>query len=79
MPAGGSGTSASRRALAALIALGLGICTAVLAVAGHPPWEGPTVVSLTATHGLHQGDVIALIPLAAGAWLAWWCWTRPAG
>lgn len=73
MPDGGSGSSSSRRALAALIALGLGISTAVLAVAGHPPWEGPAVVSLTDTHGLHQGDVIALIPLAAGAWLAWWC------
>ncbi|MCU1370166.1 MAG: hypothetical protein JWO77_1360 [Ilumatobacteraceae bacterium] len=74
MPTGGSRSSTAQRLVAALVALGLGLTAAVLAVAGHPPWEGPTVLSLTETHGLHQGDVIALIPLGAGAWLAWWCW-----
>lgn len=71
--------SAGARAVAALTALGLGLVAAVMMVAGHPPWEGPTVVGLTATHGLHQGDVVALLPLAAGTGLAWWCWTRADG
>jgi len=71
-----AGPSAFARALAALTALGLGVVAAALAVAGHPPWEGPVVMGLTDTHGIHQGDVVALAPLAAGTWLAWWCWTR---
>ena len=64
------------RALAALVAFGLGAGAAILAIAGHPPWEGPTVIGITGTHGLHQGDVVALIPLAAGCALAWWCWQQ---
>lgn len=61
-------------AFAALVALGLGVVAAVMVIAGHPPWEGRTVVTLTQTHGLHIGDVVGLIPLAASAWLARWCW-----
>lgn len=72
----GGGSSTLTRALAALTAIGLGAVCAVLAVAGHPPWEGPTVVSLTDTHGLHRGDVVALVPLVLGLCLGWWCWTR---
>jgi hypothetical protein len=60
--------------LATLASLGLGLVAAVMMVAGHPPWEGSTVVSLTATHGLHRGDVVALVPVAAGLGLAAWCW-----
>ncbi|MGN6694584.1 MAG: hypothetical protein ACTHN0_10445 [Aquihabitans sp.] len=76
MPAESARSSTLARALAALTAFGLGAACAVLAIAGHPPWEGRTVVGLTATHGLHEGDVVALVPLIAGTWLAAWCWTR---
>lgn len=60
--------------LAVLTSLGLGAVAAVMMVAGHPPWEGPTVLGLTDTHGLHRGDVVALAPLAVSALLAGWCW-----
>jgi hypothetical protein len=76
VPAEPAGSSTFARALAALTAAGLGLVCAVLAIAGHPPWEGRTVIGLTATHGLHEGDVVALVPLIAGFWLATWCWTR---
>lgn len=77
MPPDPAGSSALVRAVAALTALGLGAVCAILAIAGHPPWEGPTVIGLTDTHGLHQGDVVALVPLVIGTGLAWWCWSRP--
>jgi hypothetical protein len=57
-----------------LVSLGLGGVAAVMMVAGHPPWEGATVLALTDTHGLHRGDVVALAPLLAGVGLAGWCW-----
>ncbi len=62
--------------IAALVAVGLGLLAAVMMVAGHAPWEGPQVVSLSATHGLHRGDVVALVPVVAGVGLAWWCLRR---
>ena len=58
------------------IALGLGVTSAVGMVAGHQPWDGPQVASITETHGLHVGDLLAVLPLAAGAWLARWCAQR---
>ena len=76
MPDPDSGPSLVPSLLAALAALALGAVAAVMMVAGHPPWEGRTVVALTGTHGLHRGDVVALVPLAVGAGLAAWCWTR---
>lgn len=63
--------------LAALTALGLGALAGVMMVAGHAPWEGPEVLSLSQTHGLHRGDVFALVPVAIGSALAWWCLRRP--
>lgn len=60
--------------VATLVALGLGAIGAVMIVAGHSPWEGRVAFVITETHGLHVGDVVALIPLAAGAWLARWSW-----
>jgi hypothetical protein len=74
-----SGRNRVPNLLAALTALALGGVAAVMMVAGHPPWEGRTVLSLTDTHGLHRGDVVALVPLAAGTGLAAWCWTRDRG
>ena len=63
--------------LAAVTALGLGILAGAMMVAGHAPWEGPEVLSLSSTHGIHEGDVLALVPVVVGAALAWWCLTRP--
>ena len=63
--------------IAALVAFGLGAVAAVMMIAGHPPWEGETVLVVTSTHGLHRGDVVALIPLIAGTGLGFWCLQRP--
>ena len=38
-----------------LLALGT-----LAAIAGHHPWDGPVLASLTATHGLHLGDLPAV-------------------
>ncbi|MCB1038956.1 MAG: hypothetical protein KDA94_05425, partial [Acidimicrobiales bacterium] len=62
--------------VAAAVAAALGIVAAVMLVAGHQPWDGPEVVALTGSHGLHAGDVVAVVPLVAGAWLAAWCLRR---
>jgi hypothetical protein len=65
--------------LAALGALGLGALAAVLMVAGHQPWDGPQVAAVTATHGVHVGDALAIGPLAGGVALARWCRRRGRG
>lgn len=74
---GAEPSSTWSRYLAALVALGLGGLAAVMLVAGHHPWDGPEVKGLTQTHGIHQGDVLAIVPVLAGIGLAWWCATRP--
>lgn len=71
-PAGRRGLQSTAE-LAALAALGLGALAAVMMVAGHQPWDGPQVAAVTATHGLHVGDVLAIVPLAVGVALARWC------
>jgi hypothetical protein len=70
---------AAGRALAAVTAFGLGVLAAAMMVAGHAPWEGPQVLTLSATHGIHRGDALALVPVLIGAALAGWCWTRRDG
>lgn len=52
------------------------VVVAAVALAGawvvvHHPLEGPVLVSLTANHGVHDSDALAIIPLAC----AWW-WVR---
>lgn len=59
--------------LAAAVALGLGLLAALMMVAGHQPWDGPQVASFTETHGLHLGDVLAVVPALVGLALARWC------
>jgi hypothetical protein len=46
---------------------------AVALVAGHHPWDGPEVLELSETHGLHLGD----LPVLTG-WLVGtgWLWRR---
>ncbi len=74
--ASGAGSGAAR-VVAALTALGLGLLAAVMMVAGHAPWEGPQVMTLTQTHGIHKGDAFALIPVVIGTALALWCLQEP--
>jgi peptidoglycan/LPS O-acetylase OafA/YrhL len=73
------GSQGSARYLAALAAFGLGLLAAVMMIAGHPPWQGPEVVSLSETHGLHEGDALAVGPFVVGIALAWWCLRRRPG
>jgi hypothetical protein len=62
--------------VAALAAVGLGVLAAVMMVAGHAPWEGDLVITLSATHGVHQGDLLALVPVGVGLALGGWCLRR---
>ena len=50
--------------LLALVVAGVITVLAVLLIAGHGPWAGPTLVALSARHGLNVGDVPVL-----GLWL----------
>lgn len=68
--------SRSSAIVAALASLSLGLLAAAMMVGGHQPWDGPELVGLTATHGIHEGDVWAVVPLVVGAVLARWCWSQ---
>lgn len=54
--------------------MALGLAAAALMVLGHHPWDGPVVEGSVAGHGLHVGDVLALVPVATSVLLArrWW-------
>jgi hypothetical protein len=54
------------RWLFALVAAGVLSAFAVLLVTGRYLNEGPVLVTLTAGHGLHRGDVFVLTGWAAG-------------
>jgi hypothetical protein len=75
---GGVGRADGSAALAAVVSVGLGLLAGVMMVAGHAPWEGREIVSLSQDHGIHIGDALALVPVVAGALLARWC-LRSAG
>lgn len=60
-------------AFAAVTALGLGAIAAVMLVAGHHPWDGKVIAAFGGSHGLHRGDVLAVIPAVVSIGLAWWC------
>ena len=38
---------------------------------GHHQWAGPVIVDLGDDHGIHIGDFLALVPLAAAGVLTW--------
>ncbi len=59
-------THPALRWLLALVAAGVLSAFAVLLVTGQYRSEGPVLVTLTAGHGLHQGDVFVLTGWAAG-------------
>lgn len=54
-----------------LVVLGL----AFLLVAGHEEWAGPTLVALSAEHGLNEGDLPVLL-LAVVLLVLIWRWWR---
>jgi hypothetical protein len=54
-----------RHLLAAVVALAIGALT-VLALGGQSRLDGDVIVTLTARHGLHQGDLVALGVAAVG-------------
>jgi hypothetical protein len=58
------------------VALALGAVAALMLVAGHHPWDGPVVTQGFGGHGLHRGDVLAVVPAMVAPALAWWCWRR---
>lgn len=46
------------------------LACALLAYAIVGVWKiGPVLVTLTATHGVHLGDFLAVVPTAAAGWL----------
>ncbi len=59
-------THPALRWLLALVAAAVLSAFAVLLVAGQYRDEGPVLVTLTAGHGLHRGDVFVLAGWAAG-------------
>ena len=61
-----------RVVLALLTATGF----AVALVAGHHPWDGPEVLEISETHGLHLGDLPVLVAWVVGAGLGWRLWSR---
>ena len=54
-----------------IVVLGL----ALLLIAGHEEWAGPTRVSVTAEHGLNEGDV-PVLAMAVVALVLIWRWWR---
>lgn len=38
---------------------------------GHHQWAGPVLVDLGDDHGIHLGDFLALVPIAAAGALVW--------
>ena len=66
-----AGMTRVRIAIAAGTAASMGVAALII---GHYPDEGP-YVSLTATHGIHAGDVVLLV-LWAVVVGGLWRWTR---
>lgn len=59
-------------ALSAVVLAGL----TLLLLAGHGPWAGPKVISLTYNHGVNEGDIPVLIAWAVGTGCLGWLWVR---
>jgi len=65
--------------LAAFTAVALGTIAMVGFAAGNHRWDGPVMIHLAGSHGIHYVDVLGVVPLAAGVLLAVWCLRRRAG
>ncbi|GAB3855753.1 hypothetical protein GCM10028801_11860 [Nocardioides maradonensis] len=60
----------SRRTTALVLAGSLCVL-GVFAVAGHSAISGPVLFGLSATHGVHRDDLVALAAWLLGMWCAW--------
>jgi len=62
------------RVVAAVVIAAAITWAAVRLILGHYPDEGP-YAPVTATHGIHVGDVVILVVWAASLWMLW-LWIR---
>ncbi len=49
---------------------------ALALLAGHGPWSGPELLSLSPNHGLNLGDLPVIVVWVIVAGAAWWEWRR---
>ena len=71
-------TRAKGAVLAAVTALALGTIAMVGFAAGNHRWDGPVMIEVSGSHGIHFVDVLGVVPLGAGVLLAVWCLRRRA-
>ena len=71
-------TRAKSAVLAAVTALALGTIAMVGFAAGNHRWDGPVMIEVSGSHGIHFVDVLGVVPLGAGVLLAVWCLRRRA-
>ena len=69
-------TRAKGAALAAITALALGTIAMVGFAAGNHRWDGPVMIEVSGSHGIHFVDALGVVPLGAGVLLAVWCLRR---
>ena len=72
----GPATRAKGAVLAAITALALGTIAMVGFAAGNHRWDGPVMIQVSGSHGIHFVDVLGVVPLGAGVLLAVWCLRR---
>src|SRR4249919_2282316 len=58
----GPATRAKGAVLAAITALALGTISMVGFAAGNHRWDGPVMIQVTGSHGIHFVDVLGLVP-----------------
>jgi hypothetical protein len=78
VPAGRCRPAAGARGavLAAITACALGTISMLGFAAGNHRWDGPVVIEVSGSHGIHVVDVLGVVPLGAGVLLAVWCLRR---
>ena len=69
-------TRAKGAVLAAITALALGTIAMVGFAAGNHRWDGPVMIEVSGSHGIHFVDALGVVPLGAGVLLALWCLRR---
>lgn len=62
------GAGPQRRRLLLAVAAGHTMLMLLL-IAGHGPWAGPVILTVTADHGLNVGDIPVLLVWGAVMWL----------
>jgi len=74
----GPAARAKGAVLAAITAFTLGTIAMIGFAAGNHRWDGPVMIRVFGSHGIHYVDVIGVVPLGAGVLLAVWCLRRRA-